>query len=180
MGRGGRGFRGGRRLSSVDLQLVILALLAEGPSYGYELIKTLEERSGGFYSPSPGMIYPALTYLEEADYATVEPEGAKKRYRISDEGQQYLEENRDAAEAILDGLARMGERMEHMRRFFREEDAERYFGGARGFAEFNTARHELRMALKAAVRRKGGAAAGELDRIVAILRRAVAEIRGEL
>ena len=66
MGMGGRAFRAGRRLASGDLQLVLLALLAERASHGYELIKALEERSGGFYSPSPGMVYPALTWLEAA------------------------------------------------------------------------------------------------------------------
>src|SRR5580698_5224904 len=70
-GRGG-GFRTGRKFASADLHLLILALLEDKPRHGYELIKALEERSGGFYSPSPGMIYPALTYLEEIGHATVE------------------------------------------------------------------------------------------------------------
>src|SRR5215471_1749705 len=69
-GFGGGRFRVGRKLGSEELQLVILALLAENPSHGYELIKVLEERSSGFYSPSPGMVYPALTYLEEVNYAS--------------------------------------------------------------------------------------------------------------
>src|SRR5580698_3699993 len=60
-GFGGPGFRTGRKLASSELQLVVLALLAEKPSHGYEIIKALEERSGGFYVPSPGMVYPALT-----------------------------------------------------------------------------------------------------------------------
>ena len=80
-GTGGLGhghFRTGRKLGSDDLQLVILALLADKPSHGYELIKMLEERSSGFYAPSPGMVYPALTYLEEIGYATVAAEGVKK------------------------------------------------------------------------------------------------------
>ena len=88
MGMGGRAFRAGRRLASGDLQLVLLALLAERPSHGYELIKALEERSGGFYSPSPGMIYPALTWLEEVGYASVAAEGAKKLYSITATGQR--------------------------------------------------------------------------------------------
>jgi DNA-binding PadR family transcriptional regulator len=176
-GPGGGHFHGGRKLSSTDLQLVILALLEGGPSHGYELIKTLEERSGGFYVPSPGMIYPALTYLEEADYAAVEPEGAKKRYRLTDEGRHYLGENRETVDALLDGLARAGERMEHMRRFFREEGADNYYGNARGFAEFNAVRHELKMAVKEAMRRAGPSAPEELRRVVAILKRAAAEIR---
>src|ERR1044072_3839042 len=73
-GMGGRGFRTGRKLASGDLQLIILALLAEKPHHGYEIIKALEDRSHGFYAPSPGMVYPALTYLEEIGHATIEAE----------------------------------------------------------------------------------------------------------
>jgi Transcriptional regulator PadR-like family len=62
---GGHGFGMGRKLASVDLQLLILGLLADRPRHGYEIIKALDERSKGFYAPSPGMVYPALTYLEE-------------------------------------------------------------------------------------------------------------------
>src|SRR5438105_719498 len=85
-GLGGRGFFGGRKLGSGELQLVILALLEESPRHGYEIIKALEETSRGFYTPSPGMVYPALTYLEEVGYATVEAKGSKKLYRITDAG----------------------------------------------------------------------------------------------
>jgi DNA-binding PadR family transcriptional regulator len=86
-GRGGGDLPSGRKLSSADLQLVILALLAERPAHGYELIKTVEERSGGFYSPSPGVIYPALTYLDEIGQASVQQEGSRKLYSITDAGQ---------------------------------------------------------------------------------------------
>ena len=85
-GMGAQGFGAGRKLAAGDLQLVILALLAEAPRHGYEIIKALEERSGGFYSPSPGMVYPALTYLEELGHATVAAEGTKKLYRITGDG----------------------------------------------------------------------------------------------
>src|SRR5215469_10345922 len=74
-GMGGGGFRTGRKLGAADLQLVILALLKERPRHGYEIIKALEERSAGFYVPSPGMVYPALTYLEEVGQAIVESDG---------------------------------------------------------------------------------------------------------
>src|SRR5262249_45140783 len=97
-GPGGRAFwSGGRKLASGDLQLVLLALLAERPSHGYELIKALEERSGGFYTPSPGMVYPALTWLEEVGYASVTAEGAKKLYSITETGRAYLKDHQDAA-----------------------------------------------------------------------------------
>ncbi|KAG1453732.1 hypothetical protein G6F57_015663 [Rhizopus arrhizus] len=79
VGGDGRGFTRGRRVSADDLQLMLLGLLEQSPSHGYELIKALGTLSNGFYTPSPGMVYPALTYLEELGYATVVQEGAKKR-----------------------------------------------------------------------------------------------------
>src|SRR5215468_9833836 len=77
-GHGADGFERGRKLGSDDLQLLILALLSECARHGYELIKEIEQRSGGWYVPSPGMVYPALSYLEDAGYASVETSGAKK------------------------------------------------------------------------------------------------------
>src|ERR1700734_3982418 len=101
----GGDFPGGRKLDAIDIQLVILALLAEQPAHGYELIKTLEERSGGFYTPSPGVIYPALTYLHEIGHSSVEQQGTRKLYSITPEGKAHLEANRANAEAILEALA---------------------------------------------------------------------------
>src|SRR5271165_6445862 len=90
-GMGGRGFGTGRKLRAADLQLLILRLLDQKPSHGYEIIKALEEHSNGFYVPSPGMVYPALTYLEELEFATVQAVGARKQYHISAAGKAHLE-----------------------------------------------------------------------------------------
>lgn len=168
---GGTGFPGGRKLSSSDLQLVILALLAEKPAHGYELIKRLEEKSGGFYNPSPGMIYPALTYLDEIGHAVVEPEGTRKLYRITDEGLADLAARRSDADAILHALGRIGSRMEQVR--------EAFAGVADPESGHAEALHQARHALKRAVMTKlNGAAdaAGEERRIAAILNRAATEI----
>ena len=89
-------------LAQGDLKLLALALIAEQPRHGYELIKLIEEKTSGAYSPSPGVVYPTLTFLEEAGYVTAESEGAKKRYAITDEGRAYLEENRDIADMVLE------------------------------------------------------------------------------
>ncbi|MGH6976939.1 MAG: PadR family transcriptional regulator, partial [Stellaceae bacterium] len=86
VGFGPRGVSAGRKLGSGELQMLILALLEEQPRHGYDLIKELTERTGGFYAPSPGMVYPALTYLEELGHAAVESDGNKKLYRITDAG----------------------------------------------------------------------------------------------
>ena len=94
---------------------MILALLAEQPAHGYELIKSLEERSGGFYAPSPGVIYPALTYLHEIGHTSVEQQRTRKLYSITPQGKAYLEANRANAEAILEALARIGGRMDQVR-----------------------------------------------------------------
>ena len=122
-GRGGRGgggdwFRVGRMLDQGDLKLLALALIAEQPRHGYELIKLIEEKTSDFYSPSPGVVYPTLTFLEEAGYVTAESEGAKKRYTITEEGRAYLEENRDIADMILARLAAIGSKMARARGAF--------------------------------------------------------------
>ncbi len=101
---GGR--RGGRMFDHGELRLVVLALIAEQPRHGYELIKAIEERLGGGYSPSPGVIYPTLTMLEELGQATVAEAGGKKQYTITDEGRAVLATNQPAVDAAL---ARMRE-----------------------------------------------------------------------
>ena len=128
-GRGGRGggdwFRVGRMLAQGDLKLLALALIAEQPRHGYEIIKLIEEKTSDCYSPSPGVVYPTLTFLEEAGYVTAESEGAKKRYTITEEGRAYLEENRDIADMILARLAAIGSKMARARRAFgRDRDRE--------------------------------------------------------
>src|SRR3546814_2680543 len=76
------------------------------------IIKALDEHSHGFYAPSPGVIYPALTYLEEIGFATVAAEGAKKLYSITEEGSAYLADRRTQANTMLAELARVGERID--------------------------------------------------------------------
>ncbi|MBV9749731.1 MAG: PadR family transcriptional regulator [Acetobacteraceae bacterium] len=105
-GRGGRAGLG-RFFAHGDLRLVILHLIAEKPRHGYEIIKAIEERVAGAYSPSPGVIYPTLTLLEELGYVTVSTgEGAKKLHAITPEGRAFLDTNRAAVDALL---ARMDE-----------------------------------------------------------------------
>ncbi len=116
-GRHGRGMdgdddmmRAGRMLAQGDLRLIALALIAEAPRHGYEIIKLLDEKTSGWYSPSPGIVYPTLTYLEEVGYLTAQAEGAKRLYTITDEGRAHLKDNRELADAVLHRLARIGER----------------------------------------------------------------------
>ncbi len=175
-GFGWHGFRSGRKLGGDDLQLVVLALLADKPYHGYEIMKALEERSGGFYSPSPGMVYPALTYLEEIGYASVEAEGAKKLYRITAEGRAHLEQNRSVVDAMFAQLAWVSDKMEHVRRAFAGEERPggEGEGARRGFsAELDAARRALRSELAALA----DAPADEQRRVAQILERAVGQIR---
>src|ERR1700691_2012798 len=113
--------RARRMLAQGDLRLVALALIAEAPRHGYEIIKLLEEKTADWYSPSPGIVYPTLTYLEEAGYVTASTEGSKKLYTITDEGRSYLESNRDLVDVVLDRLAALGERVNRWRRAARED-----------------------------------------------------------
>src|SRR5688500_922875 len=94
-GRGAGGAAGGGRMfGQGDLKFVILRLLAEKPRHGYDIIKELEERSGGTYSPSPGTVYPTLVMLEDMGFARATPEeSGKKIYSITDAGRAHLEEH---------------------------------------------------------------------------------------
>ena len=76
-------------------------MIAERPRHGYELIKAIEERFGGSYTPSPGVIYPTLAWLDDMGYAAIEAEGGRKHYRITTEGEAFLVANRAAADGLL-------------------------------------------------------------------------------
>ncbi len=144
------------------------------PSHGYELIKALETRSNGFYSPSPGMVYPALTYLEELGYVTVQLEGNRKRYELSEAGREYLATNRDRVELMLAKLCHIARKMDSVRRAFAgEEPADISEGG--WLPELS----EARRALKHALLRRDNVPAAEQRRIAAILMRAAKEIESE-
>jgi DNA-binding PadR family transcriptional regulator len=121
--RGGP-FRGGRYFGHGDLKLVILSMLEERPRHGYDIIKAIEERSGGVYQPSAGTVYPTLTLLEEMGLARSTPdEGGKRVYEITDAGRQHLAEHRSTVDDIFSRIARTGagltsDAMQEMNRAF--------------------------------------------------------------
>ena len=108
-GFGGRMRFAARVFEGGDLKLVLLQLIAEKPRHGYELMKAIEEKLNGAYAPSPGLVYPTLTMLEEMGYATVSTtDGSKKLYTITEEGKKYLEENKDAVNGLFERMNEMG------------------------------------------------------------------------
>ncbi|WP_372780986.1 PadR family transcriptional regulator [Phenylobacterium sp.] len=105
-----RGGRIGRFLEHGDLRFIVLALLAEQPRHGYELIKELEDRTGGAYRPSPGVIYPTLALLEDEGFIRpVTGEAGRKLYEATDEGRAALEENRAGVDAVFGRMAEAAE-----------------------------------------------------------------------
>ena len=111
-GRWGHGPQGRRTrlFDQGDLRLVMLGFIAEAPRHGYEIIKLIEDKLSGAYSPSPGVIYPTLTLLEELGYATVKTsDGPKKLYAITPEGHAYLEANRATVDGLADRMTKIGE-----------------------------------------------------------------------
>jgi len=146
-----RGFGGGRErhFDNGELRWVILQLIADKPSYGYEIIKAIEERLSGGYAPSPGVVYPTLTMLEEEGYATVSStESNKKRYAATESGLEYLQENKVVIKAI----------------FGRMEQAAKVFGRGRS-PQIMRAIMNLRYALK--IRTERGNLSAEQTRKVA-------------
>lgn len=120
-GRGHGRFGGGRRISSEELQLLVLMLLSEESLHGYQIIKELEERSLGFYKPSPGMIYPLLAYLEESELAEVTMEGAKKEFSLTKKGKEEISEKLDEAEILFSWLKAQGELINAMEQAYAVE-----------------------------------------------------------
>jgi DNA-binding PadR family transcriptional regulator len=101
----------GRFLEHGDLRFVLLALIEEQPRHGYEMIKALEERSGGGYRPSPGVVYPTLSLLE--DEAFVRPSGdetGRKLYEITEGGRKALDENRPMVATVFARMSEAAER----------------------------------------------------------------------
>jgi len=159
--RHGAGFGGGRMFSQGSLRLVILQLIADAPRHGYELIKEIEDRLGGAYSPSPGVIYPTLALLEEQDLIRLAPaegaaaagtgtaDGGKKRYAITEAGSRHLAENEAEVSALFARMAEAGT-------------------GSADRAQLFRAMHNLRTAIRLRLVR-GRPSAEEIGAIVAAL-----------
>ena len=93
----GFGFRAQRFFQKGGFKYLILDLLKEKPHYGYEIMRALEEKSHGFYMPSPGVVYPTLQMLEEMSYVTSAEQDGKKVYTITEAGLNYLDEQKKSA-----------------------------------------------------------------------------------
>jgi DNA-binding PadR family transcriptional regulator len=165
----------GKLLTSDELQLIVLHLVSEKPRHGYEIIKVVEELSSGMYVPSPGMIYPALTYLEEAGLAVSEADGAKKLFQVTDAGTAFLLANREAVGTLMEGLTAYGRKMAFLQQQIAQEEMvdERWGDTIKQKMEFQ----ELRLALKSMLFETLGAPPEEKARALEILKNALAEIR---
>ncbi|MBI0475072.1 PadR family transcriptional regulator [Sphingomonas sp. MA1305] len=111
-GEHGRGGGGGRRrmFDGSELRLVLLKMIADTPRHGYELIKAVEELTGGAYAPSPGVVYPALTMLNEMELIEEQAsEGARKRFAVTEAGRAHLAERAELVAALMARLTGLGE-----------------------------------------------------------------------
>jgi DNA-binding PadR family transcriptional regulator len=153
MGGGPRG----RMFGQGDLRLLLLALIADKPSHGYDLIRTIEARFGGTYAPSAGAIYPTLTLLEEQELVVSNTEaGGKKIYSATLAGRQFLAENSEQVKALMARIDIMA-------------------GSKEGSAIPDAILHAVQT-LRHAIMAKGGWNGAEAERIKAILERAAREI----
>jgi DNA-binding PadR family transcriptional regulator len=182
----GPGRRTAKMLTSSDLQLIVLLLLSDKPRHGYEIIKAVEDHSSGIYTPSPGMVYPALTYIEEMGFAVAAAEGAKKLYSVTPDGAAHLSEHRAAADDVWSQLAIFGRKLSHFQKQFAEdEDVADHFGrgshheGKNDWHEIRAEFRGLRDELKAAIYEKLNSSIDEKRRVLDILRRTIVEIRGK-
>jgi DNA-binding PadR family transcriptional regulator len=155
----GGGGRIGRLFEQGDLRFIILTLIEEKPRHGYEIIKAIEDKLQGLYSPSPGVIYPTLTLLEEMGYATVaQAEGNKKLYAITDEGRAFLASNQSVMAVVMEKIA----------------EATRRFGGGIQ-PQILRAMENIKLALQMRLA-KGSLTDEQVSRIAAIIDAAATDI----
>lgn len=108
-GEGRGGPRGRRMFDGGELRLVLLKLIADEPRHGYDLIRSIEELTGGAYAPSPGVVYPTLTLLDDMDLIEArQADGAKKLFAVTETGTAHLAENAEQVEALFARLAEVG------------------------------------------------------------------------
>jgi DNA-binding PadR family transcriptional regulator len=156
---GGWGRFRGRLFDQGDLRLIILKLIEEKPRHGYEIIKAIEESLGGAYAPSPGVVYPTLTLLEDLGHLALSAEeGGKKLYAMTDSGRAFLAENAEAVAAVM-----------------RRLDAARARFGGGPPPQIVRAMENLRFALRLRMER-GELSAEKIAAIAAALDRAAAEV----
>ncbi len=114
-GSGRRGRRARRMFESGELRLVLLKLIADEPRHGYDLIRAIEEMTGGEYAPSPGIVYPTLTLLQDMGHIEeAAVEGARKPFQVTDEGRKHLAEREEEVEALFERLRDLAPRGENM------------------------------------------------------------------
>ena len=101
-GAGPRGRRRTQMFESGEMRFVILRLIREKPRHGYEVMKALEEKFRGHYTPSAGSVYPTLQLLEDEGFVRAVDAAGKKVYHITPEGEQYLDEHRDVLDEIFE------------------------------------------------------------------------------
>ena len=116
----GGGGRGPKMFDAGAMRYVVLQLIAEKPRHGYEIIKELEQRSGGGYTPSPGAIYPLLSMLLDMGHVVATADGNKKLHTITPEGEAFLAENRQFVDAILMRMAEPDEQRDVLRNLMHE------------------------------------------------------------
>jgi DNA-binding PadR family transcriptional regulator len=151
-----------------DLKYVILDLLGQKPKHGYEIIRDLEERFGGLYSPSPGAVYPTLQMLEDQEYLTSNQQDGKRVYAITEGGRAFLSERRGTMETIEDRTR------ERFGRWFGEDEGREFAEEMRAFA------HDLKDFAKTFARSPGKAWRDpeRRERIREVLKRTRREIDG--
>lgn len=167
-------------LSVDDLRLVVLHLLSERPRHGYEIIRAIETYTSGFYAPSPGMVYPALSRLEADSLASSKEIGTKKIFELTSQGTVLLKKNAQTIVTIMEQIKTFGEKMAYFQnQLLQEEQANERWGGGFGQEDLalKTEFMKIRRELKAAIFEKVAASLEEKKRVIEVLRKAVDELR---
>ncbi len=160
-----------RLLGHGELRYVILYLLNEKPRHGYELMKDLEDLSHGAYSPSPGTIYPTLTFLEEVGFASVSMDDNKKLYSITAEGKSHIKEQKESIQELVEKFSTQGEKMSRLKSWVGKNEIEEVANENR--PSIRRSMHRMKMELFSMIDAKPEVK----NKVVQIIDRAIDEIK---
>ncbi|ATI00047.1 PadR family transcriptional regulator [Alcaligenes faecalis] len=167
----------GRKYSARAMQLMLMVLLKEGSTHGYQLIRRFAQLSQNSYVPSAGAVYPALAYCATQGWVLIEEEGRRKMYSLTKEGQTYLEEQKEKCDYLMQSLTYRGRKLVWIRQMLAEHNSDEDLKAAQEQTGWLPEFVQVRHSLKQAMFEQSTASLERQAEVVAVLEKAIAEIR---
>lgn len=167
----------GRKYSALAMRLMLMVLLKDGSTYGYQLIRRFAQISQNSYVPSAGAVYPALAYCATQGWVLIEEEGRRKMYSLTEEGRRYLESQQEKCDYLLQSLTYRGRKLVWIRQMLAEHNSDDDLRAAQEQTGWLPEFVQIRHSLKQAMFEQSTASLKRQAEVVAILQKAIDQIQ---